>query len=724
MRWCDVSLDQLRAAATQPAALRTSTVAPAPAPSPGRQTIGRVLGINGSQATIGLLPAPTGSDDSRATVGKFLSIHSGTSLLIGMITDVSVDVPVAARDGGFYATAKLDLMGEIMRDGARGSRFQRGVANYPVIGDGAALMTNAELRVIYEMAGSGSINVGNLQQDPSIGGFINGTEMVGKHFAMLGTTGVGKSSGVAIILQELLKSRPDLRIFLVDAHNEYGRFFGDNALVLTPRNVKLPFWLFNFEEIIDVLFNERSDCDEEIEILSDVIPLAKCSYTQYRGRRQPTGRQGGRPQERRLHDRHAGAIPAGRSHRPDRRAHGQAREPLVAHVPPSPADPDRDHPQRPALRLHVRQRQCRRRHHGGGARPAVPDAGQRQADDHHAARRLPVGGRRRGDVGALPHGVRLRPVERRRDPAAVRLRGGAPLCLRRPQHRLRPDPPRHLAHRQGGPQIRRLPRTCDAAAGRARPDHFVPVQHTVRDAASNDRDQALVRSAVSDAAASLLAFLPSLATREVFAFGEGVALPTRLKFRELPAHLRPKGETIGEAAGGIGNAESQEFIDAVVERWRGATMSHRSNRDDPELGNFTEPPPLQAALPDSERFRILKRPAATDPLRHDASAGNGAGTRLRRRQPRWPTALIAGSRQLFAGQDLFRDRRVRAFAQRHRHVDAHQIARVMERAVALLHAQSRILRALVKLLREPEPLLRCHRVGNGQPQLPGQKCVS
>ena len=51
--------------------------------------------------------------------------------------------------------------------------------------------------------------------------------MVGKHFAMLGTTGVGKSSGVAIILQELLKSRPDLRIFLVDAHNEYGRFFGD-----------------------------------------------------------------------------------------------------------------------------------------------------------------------------------------------------------------------------------------------------------------------------------------------------------------------------------------------------------------------------------------------------------------------------------------------------------------------------------------------------------------
>jgi hypothetical protein len=49
---------------------------------------------------------------------------------------------------------------------------------------------------------------------------------------------------------------------------------------------------------------------------------------------------------------------------------------------------------------------------------------------------------------------------------------------------------------------------------------------------ANDRDQALLRSAVSDAAANLLSFVPSLGTREVLAFGEGVALPTRLRFKE------------------------------------------------------------------------------------------------------------------------------------------------------------------------------------------------
>src|SRR5436189_2782864 len=48
---------------------------------------------------------------------------------------------------------------------------------------------------------------------------------------------------------------------------------------------------------------------------------------------------------------------------------------------------------------------------------------------------------------------------------------------------------------------------------------------------SNDRDQALIRSAISDAGASMLTFVPSLGTGEVFAFGAGVPLPTRMKFR-------------------------------------------------------------------------------------------------------------------------------------------------------------------------------------------------
>ena len=68
---------------------------------------------------------------------------------------------------------------------------------------------------------------------------------------------------------------------------------------------------------------------------------------------------------------------------------------------------------------------------------------------------------------------------------------------------------------------------------------------------ANDRDQALLRSAVSDAAANLLSFVPSLGTREVLAFGEGVALPTRLRFKEVPPHQLPRSEaTIAHRAVG------------------------------------------------------------------------------------------------------------------------------------------------------------------------------
>ncbi len=66
-------------------------------------------------------------------------------------------------------------------------------------------------------------------------------------------------------------------------HNEYGRCFGERANIVNPRNLKLPFWLFNFEEIVDIIFGGRPALDEEVEILAEVIPLAKAGYTQYRG---------------------------------------------------------------------------------------------------------------------------------------------------------------------------------------------------------------------------------------------------------------------------------------------------------------------------------------------------------------------------------------------------------------------------------------------------------
>ena len=92
---------------------------------------------------------------------------------------------------------------------------------------------------------------------------------------------------------------------------------------------------------------------------------------------------------------------------------------------------------------------------------------------------------------------------------------------------------------------------------------------------SNDRDQALLRSAVSDTAANLFSYVPSLGTREALAFGAGVPLPTRLTFSELPEHLLPRSDTYAGAAMQEDN-QVLNFIGSVVDRWRGATMNQKS----------------------------------------------------------------------------------------------------------------------------------------------------
>ena len=121
-------------------------------------------------------------------------------------------------------------------------------------------------------------------------------DLLTKHFAVLGTTGVGKVERRRGHLAGSCEAEPDLRIFLLDGHNEYGRCFGDRANVISPRNLKLPFWLFNFEEFVDVIYGGRPAVAEEVEILAELIPIAKSTYGQYK--RRPTGR------------RSSGAIPS------------------------------------------------------------------------------------------------------------------------------------------------------------------------------------------------------------------------------------------------------------------------------------------------------------------------------------------------------------------------------------------------------------------------------
>src|ERR1700761_6154462 len=553
-------------------------------------SFGRVISVRGSQARVGLLAGNRLSGpELRATVGRFISIRCANSTIVAMITEVSCED--LRNSDEYIASASVDLLGEILGTVER-PKFQRGVTNYPTIGDNVDLITNQELRTVYAPSGSDQINVGTLQQDPSVIAYVDIEEMLSKHFAVLGSTGVGKSTGVSLLLNEILKSRPNLRIFLLDVHNEYGRCFGDRSLVLNPRNLKLPFWLFNFEEIVDVLFAGRPGVPEELDILAEVIPMAKGIYTQY----QNADRVGLK--------------------RIDPKANGYT---VDTPVPYRLVDLISLIDERMGK---LENRSSRIIYHKLISRIETVRNDPRYAFMFDNAN---VGGDTMAEV--ISHLFRL-PANGR--PMTVMQLAGFPaevidsvvsvLCRMAFDFGLWSDGVSPLlfvceeAHRYAaadrnigfGPTRKAVSRI--AKEGRkygvylglitqrpAELDATIISQcntlFTMR--LANERDQSLLRSAVSDAAANLLSFVPSLGTREVLAFGEGVALPTRLRFKEVPPHQMPRSEatitTVRSAAG-----HDMQFVSAVLERWRGATSS-RDNDSSGSNGNSDRPSNLGMA---------------------------------------------------------------------------------------------------------------------------------
>jgi DNA helicase HerA-like ATPase len=578
--------------------------------------LGRVISVRGSLARVGLpATSPITASAFRATVGQFCGIQTATAMIVAMITEVSCENLATSED--YIAAVSVDLLGEI--GNTPSARFQRGVTVYPTIGDAVDLLTNQQLRTVYAPSKAEQINVGTLQQDPTVTAYVNIEDMLSKHFAVLGSTGVGKSSGVSLLINEILLSRPSLRIFLLDVHNEYGRCFGTKAQVLNPRNLKLPFWLFNFEEIVDVLFGGRPGVAEELEVLSEVIPLAKAIYTQY----QNSDRLG----LKRIDPKTAGFS-------------------VDTPVPYRLVDMIELIDERMGK---LENRSSRITYHKLISRIEAVRNDPRYAFMFENAN---IGGDSMAEV--ISHLFRL-PANGK--PMTIMQLAGFPaevvdsvvsvLCRLAFDFGLWSDGASPLlfvceeAHRYAsadrnigfGPTRKAISRI--AKEGRkygvylglvtqrpAELDATIISQCNTLFAMrlANDRDQALLRSAVSDAAANLLSFVPSLGTREVLGFGEGLALPTRLRFKEVPLHQLPRSEATISSVPTSPHSHDINFVTSVLRRWRGAT-SHRDEHVDNNLVDrsnerterlaprVTEAPLLQPSMGlDQDRYSLLKKP--------------------------------------------------------------------------------------------------------------------
>ncbi len=247
-----------------------------PAPSDNAlQPIGVVLEIAGSGSQIALdierlNQCMEDADPSVALagqVGSQVKIRVGTSWLLASVRNQRQD----RRAGGILAN--IDFLGEGNEEKLTGriNGFRRGVTRYPIPGAMIYPATTADLRQIYASDGRSNIQVGTVYPTRDIRAGIYIDAMLGKHFALLGSTGTGKSTSAALILHRICEAAPEGHVVMIDPHGEYSAAFRNNGLILDVSNLQMPYWLMNFEEHCEVLLTSNGN-DREVD--ADI--LAKC----------------------------------------------------------------------------------------------------------------------------------------------------------------------------------------------------------------------------------------------------------------------------------------------------------------------------------------------------------------------------------------------------------------------------------------------------------------
>jgi len=242
-----------------------------------RQPIGVVLEIAGSGSAIALdlvrlNECMADADPSIALagqVGSQIKIKTMDGWLLASVRNQRQD----RRGDGNSIVANIDFLGEGREERLTGKihGFRRGVTRYPIPGALIYPATTEDLRQIYAGDGRSAIQVGTVYPTSDIRAGLYIDAMLGKHFALLGSTGTGKSTTAALILHRICQAAPQGHILMIDPHGEYSAAFRNTGQIFDVSNLAMPYWLMNFEEHCEVLLKSQGN-----DLQNDRDILAKC----------------------------------------------------------------------------------------------------------------------------------------------------------------------------------------------------------------------------------------------------------------------------------------------------------------------------------------------------------------------------------------------------------------------------------------------------------------
>src|SRR5687768_17215476 len=532
----------------------------ASAPGQSVPPIGRVLEIAGSGSKIWmdfnrlqmLLDHADPSVAMSGQVGSQVKMQSGQTWLVANVRTLQT-----GNDGKLIA--QIDFLGEGQAAaGGRMTSFRRGVTRYPIPGCEVLPVTTEDMRAIFAAADDPHVEIGTVYPTDDIRGALYIDPMLSKHFAILGSTGTGKSTSVALILHRISQYSPEGHIVMIDPHGEYSAAFKGCGELFNVDNLQLPYWLMNFEEHCEVLLTtDGAERNRDADILAKCLLAArtKNKFSEQFGKVTVDS-----PIPYLLTD--LNAILVAEMGKLDRAGDTTPYQRLKTKLDELKADP----------------------------RYTFMFSGMNITDSMGAfvakLFRLPANGKPISivDVSGVPSDITsvvVSVLARMVFDYAIwsRTEAQRPLLLVCEEaHRYVPkdENAQGQAVRKILERIAKEGRKYGVSLGliTQRPSDLAEgvlsqCGTIISMRLNNDRDQACVRAAMPEGARGFLDAIPALRNRECIVCGEGVAIPLRVRFDDLEPEKRPASSDPSFAELWRQTGDEAAIIERTIKRWRG-----------------------------------------------------------------------------------------------------------------------------------------------------------
>ncbi|MFA5984164.1 MAG: ATP-binding protein [Methylococcaceae bacterium] len=155
-------------------------------------------------------------------------------------------------------------VGEIQSNGS----FVRGVRHYPTPGAKVYAVGLSEINAIFSKFREYEFLIGQLSSHKNYHLSLDPRALFGRHFAIIGQSGSGKSWTVTSLIQNTIKAMPKTHLIMLDLHGEYcwkdkhgniqSAFSSDIVNYIDAMEMEMPYWMMTYAELVD-LFIDRND---------------------------------------------------------------------------------------------------------------------------------------------------------------------------------------------------------------------------------------------------------------------------------------------------------------------------------------------------------------------------------------------------------------------------------------------------------------------------------